>query len=335
MNPIKNFIFSAGQNPWLRSVQLAAIGVVLTTAAPASALIFNFTYSTDAAYNAAGLTAQDITDMKAAMTYAAGQFTSAFSDPIHVNINVNAAAGVGILGQSSTFLSSLTFAQLQARTIADSTTPNDATATGAGGSLAGADPVGGAHNYWVSTAESKALGLTADNANTDGTFTFGGGYSYSFDPNNRAVAGKIDFIGVAMHEMSEVMGRIGIMGGSVAGSPAYMLMDLLHYTGLNTRGLNNGAGRFFSFDGGATLLKAWNNQSGLGGDLSDWASGANDAFNAFSSSGVLNALTPVDLQVMDTIGYNLVPTPEPSTAALGVVGLALGGLIRRNRATKK
>ncbi len=332
-NPSRTF---ARQNKWLRRAQLAATGLVLTSAGSASALIFNLNYDPDATFTAAGLTAQNITDMKAANAYAAAQFSSNFSDPININIRITAVAGFATVGQSSTSLTGLTFAQLQARTTADSTTADDATATGAGGSLSGADPVGGVHTYFVSRAEAKAIGLTADNAVTsDGTFTFGGGYTYTYDPNNRAIVGQIDFIGVAMHEMSEIMGRIGLMGANLNGNPDYMLMDLMHYTGAGVRGLNNGAGRFFSIDGGTSLLKAWNNNALLGGDISDWASGANDTFNAFSSSGVLNALTPVDLRLMDAIGYDRIATPEPSTVALGALGLALGGLVRRNRAAKK
>ena len=56
------------------------------------------------------------------------------------------------------------------------------------------------------------MGVLPNDLSNDGTFTFGGGFSYTYDPNNRAVAGKFDFIGVAMHEISEIMGRIGLMG---------------------------------------------------------------------------------------------------------------------------
>src|SRR4029077_15802043 len=148
------------------------------------------------------------------------------------------------------------------------------------------------------------------------TFTFGGGFSYTYDPANRAVPGKIDFIGVAMHEFSEIMGRIPLMGQNLTGSPDYMLMDLFHYTGAGTRGLNTGPGRSFSIDNGTTLLKAFNNANANGGDPQDWASGTKDAFNAFSNSGVKNDLSAVDLRVMDVIGYDATaggsPTPTPT-----------------------
>jgi outer membrane protein assembly factor BamB len=199
--------------------------------------------------------------------------------------------------------------------LADSKTADDATALGSGGSLPTSDPILSSHVYVLSTAEAKALGLMQDSLSNDGTFTFGGGFSYTYDPNNRAVPGKTDFIGVAMHEFSEIMGRIGLMGQNLTGSPDYMFMDLFHYTGPGQRGLNSGAGRSFSIDNGTTLLKAFNNASASGGDLQDWASGTNDSFNAFSSSGAKNDLTTVDLRVMDVVGYNAIggsPTPTPT-----------------------
>ena len=294
-----------------RVVLWTILALALTAGGTASALNINLTYDPDATFTAAGLTAADITNMKAAMTYAKTQFTSRYTDPIDVNIQVTAVAGTGTLGQSSTALAFAgSYASLRAAMVSDSTTADDATALAAGGSLPAADPIGGTHDYLVSTAEAKALGLAANDLSNDGTFTFGGGFSYTYDPNNRAVAGKIDFIGVAMHEISEIMGRIGLMGQNLTGNPDYMLFDLFHYTGAGVRGLNNGAGRSFSINNGTTLLKAFNNAAVNGGDLQDWASGTNDTFNAFSSDSVQNDLSAVDLRVMDAIGYDFSAGPR-------------------------
>ena len=293
-----------------RVVLWTILALFLTAGGTASALNINLTYDPDGTFTAAGLTAADITNMKAAMTYAKTQFTSRYTDPIDVNIQVTAVAGTGTLGQSSTALAFAgSYASLRAAMVSDSTTADDATALAAGGSLPAADPIGGTHDYLVSTAEAKALGLAANDLSNDGTFTFGGGFSYTYDPNNRAVAGKIDFIGVAMHEISEIMGRIGLMGQNLTGNPDYMLFDLFHYTGAGTRGLNNGAGRSFSINNGTTLLKAFNNAAANGGDLQDWASGTNDTFNAFSGDSVQNDLSAVDIRVMDAIGYDFAAPP--------------------------
>jgi hypothetical protein len=280
-----------------------------------STLTINLTYDPDSTFTNAGLTASDIANMKAANTYAASQFTGNFKDPINVNIRVTAVPGTSTLGMSNTFIPTTTFSNMVAKTSSDATSADDATATGSGGSIpAGlADPVGGTHVYRVSQAQSKALGITPDDAvSTDGTYTFGGGFSYTYDPNNRAVFGKTDYIGVSMHEFSEIMGRIGLMGTAIGGTSSYMQFDLFHYTGAGVRGLNDGGGRSFSINNGTTLLKAFNNAALHGGDLQDWASGTNDSFNAFSGSGVKNDLTAVDIRNMDVIGYDLVAGVAPA-----------------------
>ena len=243
--------------------------------------------------------------MKAANTYAALQLTSRFTDNINVNIMITAVPGTGTLGQSESPIRSVdSYAALRAAMVADSRTADDATSLGGGGSIPAADPIPGNHVYFVTQAQAKALGLIPDNAVTsDGTFTFGGGNVFTYDPNNRAVAGRIDFIGTALHEFTEIMGRIGNMGDGMP-DPQFMQMDLFHYTGAGTRGLNKGPGRSFSIDNGTTLLKAFNDFNANMGDLQDWADGTNDSFNAFSSDGVLNDLSPVDLRVMDVIGYD-------------------------------
>ena len=274
-----------------------------------STLTINLTYASDATFTAAGLTAQNITDMKAANTFAASQFTNNLKDPINVNIFVTAVPGTSTLGGSSTSIFSQPFTTgIRDPTRADGTSLDDATMVGAGGSVpAGlADPIGGTHNWWVTKAQRKALSIVADDLTQDGTYTFGGGFDYTYDSNNRAVAGKFDYIGVSMHEFSEIMGRIFGLGKTINQNPAYLQMDLFHYTAANTRGLTDGAGRSFSFNNGTSLLKAFNNHALNGGDGQDWASGTNDSFNAFSNSGVKNDLTAVGLQAMDVIGYDTV-----------------------------
>ncbi len=299
------------------SISERGVNIGARPEAPATVLTINLTYDPDATFTAAGLTLTDITNMKAANTYAAQQFTSNFHDPINVNIKITAVAGTGTLGQSSTFLALPTFANMRNATFNDRSSTDDNTATGATGSLPSTlvDPVAGPHDYLVSTAQAKALALSADGLSNDGTYTFGGGHSYTYDPLNRAVAGKFDYIGVSMHEMSEIMGRIGLMGQNLTGNPDYMQMDLFHFTGAGTRGLNNGSGRNFSVDNGTTLLKLWNNAAVNGGDLADWASGTNDCFNAFSSSGVKNDLSAVDIRNMDVIGYDLGAGTTPTNTA--------------------
>ena len=229
-----------------RATLLAFVFSAAICAGPAVALTINLTYDPDQTFLNAGLSSADIANMKAAASYAASQFTNNLSDGVNVNIKVTAVPGTSTLGQSNTFLSTVSsYSALRSAVSSDAHSADDATILGAGGSLPTSDPISTNHVYVLSTAEAKALGLRPNDLSNDGTFTFGGGFSYAYDPNNRAVPGKFDFIGVAMHEFSEIMGRIPLMGQNLTGSPDYMFMDLFHYTGANTRGLNGGPGRSF------------------------------------------------------------------------------------------
>ena len=289
--------------------------LALTAAGPASALNINLTYDPDSTFIAAGVTAENIPKMKNAAAYAASQFTSRFSDPIDVNIKITAVSGTGTLGMGTSLFNPNpppTYTNLRNAMVGDGPpfSADDATALGGSGSIPMADPITGAHVYVLTRAQAKAL-LGLANGGNDGTFTFGGGFMYTYDPLNRAVAPKIDFVGVAMHGFSEIMGRIGLMGQMVSGQPGYTLLDLFHYTGAGTRGLNNnGPGRFFSINNGGFLIKAFNDVPANGGDLWDWAGGTNDCFNTSLGASVVNNLSVLDTRVMDVIGYDLdSPTP--------------------------
>lgn len=296
-----------GKRTATRLAFLALFASMMVAGRTVSALTINLTFDTDANLTAAGLSAADITNMKAACSYAATQFTSRYTDSINVNIKVVATPGTKDLGSSDTFFDTVpSYNNLRAAFAADSKTADDATTVGAGGSLpSGADPIAGAHIYNVTRAQAKALGLRADDMQNDGTFNFGGGQKWTYDPNNRQVAGKFDFIGVAMHEYSEIMGRNSIMADPKYDptTPNYCAFDLFHYTGAGVRGLNSGPGRSFSFNNGTSLLIAFND-GGNGGDLQDWAGPAPDSFNAAGPTNEQDDLTPVDLQTMDVLGYD-------------------------------
>jgi hypothetical protein len=251
-----------------------------------------------------------------------------FTDNIHVNITVDAVSDTSVFGQSNTSLYSASYATFRALAVADAKTADDNIAVGASGSLTSTDPTAGAGTWWVSSAQAKAIGLIADNLTNDGTTTFGAGYSFTF--SGTIANGTYDFQDIAAHEISEVMGRLGLKGGTIGGhTPSYSLIDDFSYTAANTKALAGGSGNNFSINNGTTLLKLWNDPGTNGLDSRDWAPGTNDAFNQFSNSGVTNPVTAVDLRLMDVIGYDGLPEPSSSLLLLGS-GLPL--LLRRHRA---
>src|SRR6267142_5639588 len=308
-----------------RILQMATVAGAMALSAPAFAAMTitpTFTAGFNSSFGVNAAAAQ------AAWISAASVFTANFNDNIHVNITVNAVGGSSVFGQSSTFLNSTTYNNLHTRVVADATTVDDLTAIGVG-SMTLLDPTGGAGTWWVSRAQAKAIGLIGDDLSNDGTTTFGAGNPFTFA--GAIAPGTYDFRGVCAHEISEVMGRLGISGGTIGPfANSYSLIDDFSYTGLNTRGLGNGAGNNFSIDNGLTLLKLFNNAAANGLDSRDWASSSNDAFNQFSSSGVMNPVSDVDLRLMDVIGYDRV-IPEPAAGTLLLAGLAAGAFIRRRR----
>jgi hypothetical protein len=203
----------------------------------------------------------------------------------------------GALGQSSTWIEQRDYATLQ-HAMGD--LPPDATA--------------GSGTFWVATAEEKALGLGVQQTSltNDGSVGFGSNYSWNFAGSPGST--QYDFIGVAEHEITEVMGRIALLGGTVGGvSNSYTPYDLFRYTSQGTQSLTAGADAYFSFDSGVSSDGSgdpnhrtyFNTQAG--GDYGDWqSSGANsagiDAYDAFAKTGTVY-LSPVDQQVMHALGY--------------------------------
>ena len=160
-------------------------------------------------------------------------------------------------------------------------------------------------------AQAKALGHIPDDMSDDGGTTFGVTNPFTF--SGPIAPGTFDFQGVAAHEISEVMGRLGFSGGS----NQFSLIDNFSYTAAGAKALRGGAGNFFSIDNGTTLLKQFNDTTVTSGDTRDWNGGSNDSFNNISDSGVINAVSAVDLQVMDAIGYGVA---NPAGSLIETVG---------------
>jgi hypothetical protein len=253
------------------------------------------------------------TAAKAGWNAAAKVFTDAFSDPIHINITVDAVTTAGVFGESSMGTVSVSYAVLHDEVVAHATTENDGIAIGPDGSVPASDP-SNKGTWKLTRAQAKALGVIPDDMSNDGGTTFGvTGDPFTF--SGPIAANTFDFQGICAHEISEVMGRIG--GAQLGGGNTFSLIDIFSFTGAGMRSMGGGAGNFFSIDNGVTLLKKFNDSVANGGDTRDWAAGTNDAFNDVSFSSVVNGVSAVDLQLMDVLGYRLANAPGDLVETVG------------------
>ena len=260
----------------------------------------------------------------AALAYVVNFLDSTFNNPVTINIDVGWGEIAGDSLDANTLGESqeneappFSYSQVRGALLAHA---NSTAAIAAATSLPASDPTGGG-TIDTGTADAKALGLLSANASSiDGWIGFTSqANTFTFDPGDRAVFGEYDFVGVALHEITEVMGRDADLGDGPY-FRSYTPLDLFRYLDPGTRDLTTAArfgNQYFSVDGGANDLDNFNTNTK--GDLGDWASSAgNDSFLAFSGPSVVQAFTAADLATMEAIGWT-VPGASANPGAISLV----------------
>jgi hypothetical protein len=276
-----------------------------------SSFVIDVTYDSSVSNAPAGFTAA----IQDAVTY----LESVITAPITVNIDVGygeidgQALQSGALGESETYLNSYSYSSIVAAL--KNINP----------SAAASLPTSAPGTMWIGTAEAKALGLAGASSDIDGYAGFSSVYPFTYNPNDRAVSGEYDFIGVVEHEFTEDMGRIDLFGDDIGGaSNSYSLLDLYHYASDGVHTYTGTTTNYFSANGGETALDYFN--SNPDGDLGDWASSAgDDSFLAFSPSGEEDSVSQSDITVMNALGYQTGTAVSTATGTTAVMITSDGG----------
>ena len=263
--------------------------------------------------------------IESAFSAAAAVFQTAFTNPVTVNINVGwgEVGGVAIssLGASGTgWYGFYTASQMAAYLKASATSANDQLAYS---HLRTSAPTG-TSGFWIAPAQAKALGIISGTSTAiDGYVGFGSGYGYTFNDAAGVASGTYDFMGVAEHEISEVLGRQSGLGPA-GSNPAPSVLDEFRCSG-GAPSFTYGAASYLSIDGCATSLVNFNAASGA--DSGDWASSTapTDAFDAYATASYTAGMTATDIVLMDVLGWNTLPSSSGTGGTTGGTGGTTGG----------
>ena len=241
-----------------------------------------------------------------AIIAAARYYTALFSNDEVINIRVGygvihgSPLGAGALGESESYGYLTNYA-----TVADALGRDDYPPSSASNEPTNAQ-------FFVTSSEAKTLGLVnGDSTAVDGFIGLSRSYPMNYSTSGGAIGpNQFDALAIAEHEISEVMGRIGMEGEIVEGEPTYTPLDLFNYRSPHVLELSPNGG-YFSVTNGARDLGAYNDAAANGGDIADWASNVApagafyDAYDAFTWPGYVGVVSPSDVIEDAALGYDL------------------------------
>ncbi|GLH81972.1 hypothetical protein SSBR45G_68810 [Bradyrhizobium sp. SSBR45G] len=258
-----------------------------TVAVHTGGLTFNLTF------DAAGAAAPE--SFRAGVEQAAAILSSAITDQATVNLSIeyNGTGGGAGANVSNGVMANYTSLKndLQDHAAAGDTVFDN---------LSNKATVQGHSQVFVANAQAKVLGLIDPNNTT----TEDGFAIFNTDIPTQSL------VGVALHELSHALGRVP--------SPGNLdIFDLSDFTRPGHNLINNSISSappaYFSLDGGVTKIADYGQTSDPADFLNTGIQGANDPLNEFYNPTTSQTLSPIDLVVLEALGYNI---STPDTQAL-------------------
>lgn len=251
-------------------------------------------------------------DLQAVANFFADHFTNNPNDPTHPDhsFNVNVGWGdvlgsslpSGAVGESSYSVYATSYSALQTG-FTNYPVANETASGSEVVNIPAQEPFSSTNpTFMVTAAQKHALNIPISGGTQYGSVGFSSAANtFFFDPTH-PVVGEYDFMGIAAHEISEVLGRVTLNGAGKSHELASL--DLFHFGDSNAAPTYSGtAPGYFSVDNGATNVVEFNATSS--GDHGDWATtGAPDAFDSTPPSGVDLPFSYADYLAMEAAGYS-------------------------------
>ena len=291
---------------------------------------------------------------KAAFIRAAAAWEAQIKNPITIVIDVDYGPTrfgqtypTGVLGSASTPSYSVSYSTIRGKLVSGATNVAEtALYNSLPASSVGTD-IGAIGNTSVSSPLMRVFGLLAANADpatetNAPSIGFNSSFAFDFDPSDGIAADTRDFDAVAVHEMGHALGFVSNVGYYelyASSTKSMTVWDIFRFrpgTTLSTfpsalRVMSSGGDQRF-FDGHPELATSTGRPDGSGGDgrqASHWKADEQSAnyvgiMDPSLSAGVRKAMTNNDLQMLETIGYQVTGlAPANCSASLSAAGTSI------------